>query len=190
MVSKIPQSHPLRRLFGGLVEQVFMTEMGICDTRLTDYLGALLSNFVHIDAIFRLRTVDGELIREVSRAEAEAYLGPEVDGTLRRWMINRHIGDFTLFWTGVYPEGLRCRSGGVDRLHEYLLQGRRSYGIASELSTEQVQPPAALLRKLSDEFEACMHGLHLVREGWQQLGRSAWRGRTRAGNEGDAGASA
>jgi hypothetical protein len=173
MLPKIPQSHPLRRLFGGLVEQVFMTEMGICDTRLTDYLSALLSEFVHVDAIFRLHTVDGEVIREVSRVEAEAYLGPEVDGTLRARLVNRYIGDFTLFWTGVYPEGLRCRAGRTDRLHEYLLQGRRSYGIASELSTDQAEPPAALLRRLSAEFEACMHGLHLVREGWQQLGASA-----------------
>lgn len=170
MVPKIPQSHPLRRLFGGLVEQAFMTELGICDTRLTDYLSSMLSEFIHIDDIFRLHTVDGDVIREVSRAEAEAYLGPDVDGTLRRRLVNRYIGDFTLFWTGVYPESLRCRSGGPNRLHQYLLQGRRSYGIASELSTGRAEPPAALLRKLSDEFEACMHGLHLVREGWQQLG--------------------
>ena len=169
MVSRITSRHPLRRLFRGLVEQVFMTEMGICDTRLTDYLSAMLSDFVHVDAIFCLRTVDGDVIREISRAEAEACLGPEIDGTLRTRLINRYIGDFTLFWTGVYPESLRPRSSGVDRLHEYLLQGRRSYGIASELSDEQVEPPAALLRRLSQEFENCVHGLHLVREGWRQL---------------------
>ena len=169
MVSKISPGHPLRRLFGGLVEQVFMIEMGICDTRLTDYLSAMLGDFVHRDAIFRLHTVDGEVIREVSRVEAEAYLGPEVDGTLRTRLINHYIGDFTLFWTGVYPESLRRRRAGVDRLREYLLQGRRSYGIASELSGEQAEPPPALLRKLSDEFERCVHGLHLVRDGWQRL---------------------
>lgn len=102
MVSRITSRHPLRRLFRGLVEQVFMAELGVCDTRLTDYLSALLGDFVHVDAIYRLRTVDGEVIREVSRAEAEAYLGPEVDGTCRTRLINRYIGDFTLFWTGVY----------------------------------------------------------------------------------------
>jgi hypothetical protein len=170
MVPKISQGHPLRRLFGGLVEQVFMIDMGICDTGLTDYLGSMLSDFVHVDAIYRLQTVDGEVIREVSRAEAEACLGPEVAGTERRRLVNRYIGDFTLFWTGVYPESLRCRGRGADRLREYLLRGRRSYGIASELSTGRAEPPAELLRKLSDEFEACVHGLHLVREGWQQLG--------------------
>ncbi len=169
MVSRIAKGHALRKLFDGLVEQVFMIEIGICDTRLTGYLSALLNDFVHIDAIYRLRTVDGEVIREVSQAEAAACLGPEIDDTTRTRLVNRYIGDFTLFWTGVYPESLRPRCAGVDRLHEYLLRGRRSYGIASELSSEHAEPPAALLRKLSDEFESCVHGLHLVREGWEQL---------------------
>jgi hypothetical protein len=169
MVPKIGKDHPLRRMFDGLVEQVFMTKIGICDPRLTEYLGALLSGFIHVDEIFCLRTVDGEVIREISRAEADACLGPEIDGTLRRRLINRYIGDFTLFWTGVYPESLRPRHSGVDRLHEYLLQGRRSYGIASELSTEQAEPSATLLHKLSEEFESCVHGLHLVRAGWREL---------------------
>lgn len=170
MVSKIGPDHPLRKLFGGLIEQVFMTDIGICDTRLTDYLSDLLSEFLHIDSIYALHSIDGEVIREVSRAEAEAYLGPEIAGTTRTRLVNRFIGDFTLFWTGVYPEHLRVRGAGVNRLHEYVLQGRRSYGIASELSDAESEPPGRLLRMLSEEFECCMHGLHLVREGWRRLG--------------------
>ena len=172
MVSRIAKDHPLRRLFGGLVEQVFMTEMGICDPRLTDYLSAMLTDFVHVDAIYRLRTADGRVIREVSRVEAEAYLGPEIDPTARRRVINRYIGDFTLFWTGVYPESLRPRRGVVGRLSQYLVQGKRSYDIASELSPADADPPAALLRQLSREFESCVHGLNLVRESWQRLDAS------------------
>ena len=166
---QIQPDHPLRRLFGGLVENVFQAELGICDPALTDYLTRLLSEFVHIDAIYRLRTVDGGVIREVSCAEADAYLGPHVNPTERRRVVNRFIGDFTLFWTGVYPETLSPRHGGVSRLNEYLLHGRRSYGIASELSQGDAEPPGRLLRRLSEEFESCVHGLHLVRESWEQL---------------------
>ena len=173
MTRKIAEGHPLRRLFQGLVEQAFMSELGVCDVQITDYLSAMLCDFVHVDDIFRLRTVDGHVIREVSQAEAAAYLGPEVDGTLRTRIVNRYIGDFTLFWTGVYPESLRARTAGVDRLNEYLLQGRRSYGIASELSTPDADPPASLLRRLSDEFEHCVCGLHLVRESWRQMSHDA-----------------
>jgi hypothetical protein len=169
MLSKIGRRHPLRKLFGGLVEQVFMSELGICDPRLTDYLSDLLIDFVHIDTIYRLRTVDGQVIREVSCAEAEAYLGPAVAGSTRRRIVNRYIGDFTLFWSGVYPESLRTRRSAGDRLHEYLVQGKRSYGIASELSAADADPPADLLEQLSQEFESCVHGLHLVRHGWERL---------------------
>lgn len=163
---------PLRKLFDGLVEQVFMVDIGICDTALTDYLGGLLADFVHVDRIYRLRTVDDEVIRELSRMEAEAALGPDLSETRRRRLINKYIGDFTLFWTGVYPEHLRPRwQAGVDLLSPYLQQGKRSYGIASELTAAREQPPAEVLHRLSEQFECCVHGLHLVREGWERLQR-------------------
>lgn len=161
----------LHRLFSGMVEQVFQTRVGICDPSLTDYLGDLLSDFVHVDQIYRLRSVDGQTIREVSRMEAEACLGPVPDETSRSCLVHRFIGDFTLFWTGVFPESLRPRHAGVDRLREYLAQGRRSYGIAGELAPPNAHPPGVLLRKLSHEFEACVFGLQLVREELRQIGR-------------------
>jgi hypothetical protein len=162
----------LRRLFDGLVEQVFIVDLGICDPPLTAYLGDLLADFVHVDHIYRLRTVDNEVIRELSQMEALASLGPAVDETRRRRLINKYIGDFTLFWTGVYPEHLRPRRGEVNRLDLYLRQGRRSYGIASELTREHDRPPAEVLQQLSEQFEYCVHGLQLVRASWEQLGGS------------------
>ncbi len=171
MVSRISPGHPLRKLFSGLVEQVFMADMGICDLQLTEYLGEMLLDFVHVDRIYCMRNVSGEAIREISRLEAEAYLGPSTDCSARSRLINRYIGDFTLFWAGIYPESLRPPRVGVDRLHVYLIQGKRSYGIASELSRAESDPPATLLRCLSDEFEYCVHGLHLVRDSWERLSR-------------------
>jgi hypothetical protein len=160
----------LRRLFRGLVEQVFMADVGICSPALTDYLGRLLTDFVHMDRIYRLRTVDGRVIREVSRLQAEADLGPVAGEAAWERLINRYIGDFSLFWTGVYPELLRPRRRhGVDRVREYVLQGKRGYGVAGELSSEGDVPPAELLFDLSEQFESCAHGLHLVRESWQRL---------------------
>jgi hypothetical protein len=86
--------------------------------------------------------------------------------------VNQYIGDFTLFWAGVYPEILRPRHCGVDRLVPYVQVGKRSYGIASELSGTHDVPPAELLAQLSDQFEFCVHGLHLVRAGWEQLAQA------------------
>lgn len=163
MYSKLAADHPLRRLFGGLVEQVFMTDLGVCDTRLTTYLSELLCDFVHVDQIYQLHRVDGSTIREVSQMEADAFLGPHPESSARARLVNRFIGDFTLFWAGLYPEALRPRRSGADRLREYLLQGKRSYHIAGDLSEGDSRPPAEVLRRLSQEFECCVHGLQLVR---------------------------
>jgi hypothetical protein len=171
MTADLRPEHPLRRLFGGLVEQVFMVDIGICDPQLTDYLGDMLADFVHVDRIYRLSTVDRAVIRDVSRMEAEAHLGPDLDATRRRRLISRYIGDFTLFWTGVYPENLHPRhQGGVDRLTVYVREGKRSYGIAGELTAAGEHPPAHVLRQLSEQFEYCVHGLQLVRAGWERRG--------------------
>ncbi len=165
---RIPPDHPLRRLFDGLVEQTFMVDLGICDTQLTHYLAEMLADFVHADQIFRMRTVSGDTIYEVSRVETDACLGPSVDHAARHRLLNRYIGDFTLFWTGVYPESLRRTRPHGDRLQEYFLRGKRSYAIASELTGPEGRPPAALLRQLSREFECCAHGLQLVRSQWER----------------------
>src|SRR6202035_3125951 len=89
--------HPLRRLFAGLTEQTFMHTLGVADPRLTDYLSDLLSRFIHMDALYRLQSTKGRKLEEVA-------LPPE--GRTRR-EVHRHIGDFTLFWTGVFPEALK-----------------------------------------------------------------------------------
>lgn len=165
---EIGSPQTLERLFGGVVEQVFMSDLGICDTSLTDYLSRMLVEFVHVDHIFRMRRPDGETITEISRVEAEAVLGPDLDRTARQRLIHKYIGDFTLFWVGVYPESLRRPRSAADRLHEYVLVGKRSYGIAGELTGAHGQPPAELLKHLSSEFEFCVHGLHRVRETWRR----------------------
>ena len=162
----------LRRLFGGIVEQTFIADVGICAPSVTDYLAGLLAEFIHVDQIYRMHTVDGEAIREISRVQADADLGVAVDAAVRERLIQRYIGDFALFWTGLYPETLRPRRHfGVDRLREYVLQGKRGYELASELSCPDDIPPRMLLHELSLHFESCVQGLHLVRENWEQLSR-------------------
>ena len=61
--------------------------------------------------------------------EAEAM---PAEGRTRR-EVHRHIGDFTLFWTGVYPEALKRLRSVLHQDHfiDYCEQGKRSYYIAS-----------------------------------------------------------
>jgi hypothetical protein len=159
--------HPLRQLFAGLTEQTFITTLGVADPQLTDYLSGLLSRFVHVDAIWRLRDARGRRLEEVAEMMIEAEALPE--GRTRR-EVHRHIGDFTLFWTGVYPEALRRLPTVLTRDHfiDYCAQGKRSYWIASTFEEDPYRQEAPVLRRLSEEFELCAYGLNQVRRIWER----------------------
>src|SRR5438552_610063 len=87
----------------------------------------------------------------------------------RRRECHRHVGDFTLFWTGVYPEALAKlrRTGSPDALISYQEQGKRSYYLASRLSAGSSE--GSILRRLSEQFELCAFGLSCVRREWEKF---------------------
>src|SRR5262249_41349961 len=86
--------------------------------------------------------------------------------------VHKHIGDFTLFWTGVYPEMLRYFRAATRRDHllDYVEQGRTSYRIAATFNHGPYEAEAPILRALAEEFETCMFGLNLVRREVDGLG--------------------
>jgi hypothetical protein len=155
----ISESHVLHRLFRGLTENAFMTE-------LVGYVAELLANFVPSQAVWRLRDEHGRPLTEVAAMIAAAEAAAD---TVRRRECLRHVGDFTLFWTGVYPEALaKLRGkGSADALISYQEQGKRSYYLASTLSADETEAP--VLRRLSDQFELCAFGLSCVRREWEKI---------------------
>jgi hypothetical protein len=167
MFSPTPD-HPLRRLFSGLTEHTFIMTLGVADPPLIDYLSDLLSRFVSMQAIYRLRDTAGHRLEEVAEMMIHAETMPQ-EGVTRR-SIHRHIGDFTLFWTGVYPEALKKLRSALckDSFIDYCEQGKRSYYIASTFAEEPYRDEAAVLRRLSEGFEMVAYGLNQVRREWER----------------------
>jgi hypothetical protein len=165
-------NHPLRRLFAGVTEQTFMATLGIADTQLVDYLSLLMSRFLHMDALHRLRDAQGKPLHEVVDMLLEAEALPPEGRTRREY--HRHVGDFTLFWTGLFPDGVRKLKSmfGKDRLIDYTAQGKRSYFIASTFEEDPYRDEAPVLRRLSEEFELCAYGLNQVRAELEKTGDS------------------
>jgi hypothetical protein len=161
-------THPLRRLFAGLTEQTFITELGIGDPPLIDYLAEMLARFLHVDQLYRLRDARGRRLEEVGEMLMHAQGLPAGGRTTRE--VYRHIGDYTLFWTGVFPEHLeRQRTGWIrDCFVDYTTQGKRCYYLASTYAEEPYEEESAVLRRLSDDFELCAFGLRRVRHEWEQ----------------------
>ena len=90
------------------------------------------------------------------------------EGRTRR-EVHRHIGDFTLFWTGVFPEAVKKLRSSLckDYFVDYCEQGKRSYYIASTFEDDHFQEEVPVLRRLSEEFELCAFGLNEVRKEWE-----------------------
>lgn len=155
-------------MFAGFTEYTFIHHLGMGDPPLIDYLGELLSRFVHIDAIYRLNNTMGKRLEEVAEMMLEAEALPPEGRTRRE--VHRHIGDFTLFWTGVYPEALsRLRAAlSKDSFIDYQEQGKRSYYIASTFADDPYREEAPVLRMLSERFELCAYGLNQVRREWER----------------------
>src|SRR5579884_2868919 len=160
--------HPLRRLFAGLTEQTFVNTLGVADPQLIDYLSGMLSRLVHVDVIYQLRDGGGRRLEEVADMMLEAEALP-AEGRTRR-EVHRHIGDFTLFWTGLYPEMLRRLRSVLRKDHfiDYCEQGKRSYYIASTYEDDPYRDEAPVLRRLSEQFEVCAFGLSRVRQEWER----------------------
>ncbi|WP_165067227.1 hypothetical protein [Paludisphaera rhizosphaerae] len=176
----ISESHPLHRLFRGLTESTFMTELGMGDPSLVGYVSNLLASFTPTQALGRIRDRQGRPLLEVARILAEAESAEDEE---RRGECHRHVGDFTLFWTGLYPDALRRLAGGdsADGLLDYQRQGKRSYYLASTMSARSDDRP--VLRRLSEHFEVCAFGLAQVRKELDKLeadgasradGRAIW----------------
>jgi hypothetical protein len=167
MTAVVTGEDPLKRLFSALTEHTFQVDLGMADPPLIDYLSDLLVRFSRVDVIFGIRNAVGRRLEEVADMLMEAE--QRIERPKRE--IHRHIGDFTLFWVGVYPEALeRLRSWeSKDSLIDYCAQGKRSYYIASTISDEEQQGEASVLRRLSDQFELCTVGLNRVRREWQRL---------------------
>lgn len=166
MVAVVNNPESLRQMFAALTEHTFQCDLGIADPPLTDYLTNLLLRFIRYETLYKLRSVIGHRLEDVAEMLTEAE---QRQGTPRR-EIYRHIGDFTLFWTGVYPEALGHLqgAGACDSLLDYREQGKRSYLIASRFEEEPYREEAPVLRRLSAEFDLCSVGLRQVRKEWEK----------------------
>lgn len=151
----------LQRFFAGISESIFHGQLGVVDVQLVDYINGLLLRFLRTDSMLPVRKPTGKRATEVVEmlAEADRRIG------LARREVHRHVGDFTLFWTGMYPESLRELQSvnRADHFVDYCQQGKRAYAIAGSIDGGEDRPPCELLMKLSEQYDLCAYGLREVR---------------------------
>ena len=160
------QESAARRFFAGVTEQAFMTELGVADPPLIDYLTELINRFVSTENIYSIRSLRGKRLTQVTDmlAEAEARQG------LAKRTLHRHIGDYTLFWSGLFPDvaDRLKKENKKDSLVDFRSLGKQSYATASQIPVEKEPTPSQLLERLSEEFELCVYGLGEVRKAMEE----------------------
>ncbi|NNE01133.1 MAG: hypothetical protein HKN47_27780 [Pirellulaceae bacterium] len=156
----------IERFFSGLSEFIFHSKLGVADVQMVDYVSDMMFRFVRVESLHRVRRNNGRPATEVFQMlyEAEKRIG------LARREVHRHIGDFTLFWSGMYPESLRRMKPTTtcDGFLDYCQQGKRAYAIAAEIEAGEDRPSGELLNRLSEHFELCAYGLREVRREWEE----------------------
>lgn len=163
----ISADHPLRRLFRGLVARR-LAEVGWSDTPAGEYVGDLLTDFTHVDNLYRLRDARGRRLETVAEMLVEGSPLTGAGGFPREREVRRHVGDFTLFFTGVFPELMESlqvrRRRGPDLFVDYVAAGRESYRKVAQFDSFHGLPQAPVFARLADGFELAVFALNRVRE--------------------------
>ncbi len=157
------ESGLLPRFFERVTRQSFR-DLALDDPPAARYLADLLTRFARTEALYavrelpsrRLDTVADSLlaIQRVWEWDSPDF-NPEAEQAIRR-----HIGDYTLFMTGVFREH-------VERLAVtgyYQHEGRSAYRLVSETARAGGKPDAPLFRRLSDRFEQYAGALSYARK--------------------------
>ena len=174
MTAEISRTHPLRRLFADLVERRYGDDLHLRDTQVSGYVANMLTDFTHTDNLCRIRNAAGRRLDEVADMLVESNPLLAASSFEREGAVRKHIGDFTLFFLGMFPEHVawRKRAGlRLDFMLDFVQAGKESYTIVSAFDQCEYRQVAPLFKNVADQFELCVFGLNLVRQDLERFQR-------------------
>jgi hypothetical protein len=176
----ISRDHPLRHFFAGVVRRRFDADLRLPDPRLAGYVSGLLVDFTHVDSLYRVRDARGRRLEDVGEMllESNPLLG--ADSFDREREVRKHVGDYVLFMTGLFPEALSGRrrfgQARLDAFVDYVKAGKESYEVVAAFDQFEYKDEAPLFRKMAENFELCVFGLNLVKQDLERLQRQYYHG--------------
>ena len=166
-MGEISEGHPLRAFFEERVEEHFRAELGLRDAELQSYVANVLTEFCEAEQLCKIRDATGRPLHDVGELllQSDPIYGPAPSFDRER-QVRKHIGDYALFFTGMFPESLnkyRLRRHRLENFVDWMKAGKESYFIVSTFEFFEYAKVAPLFARLSCEFEACVYGLNRVR---------------------------
>jgi hypothetical protein len=169
----IPDSHPLQKFFLELVGRHYAEQIGIRDPQIVGYVAHLLAEFCDAEQLFKIRDMAGKPLSDVGQMliESNPVFGPAPSFDRER-QVRKHIGDYTLFFTGMFPESInhfRLRRQQLETFVDWMKAGKESYYVVSKFEYFEYAKVAPLFANLSRNFEQCVYGLNQVKNELQEM---------------------
>ena len=150
-MGSISESNPLRQLFTEMVSIHFEQDVGLRDQQLQAYVANLLTEFCDTRELYKIRNAAGRPLQDVGEMllESDPIYG-EAPGFDRERQVRKHIGDYTLFFAGMFPESInrfRLRRHRLESFIDLMKAGKESYYIVSQFSQFEVRQGRAIVRQ-------------------------------------------
>ena len=168
----IPESNPLQRFFKEVVERNY-GEVGVRSPEVHDYVANLLTEFCEAETLYKIKNADGRPLCDVGEMllESDPVYGPAPSFDRER-QVRKHIGDYSLFFTGMFPQGLnhyRLHRTRMESLIDFVKAGKESYYIVSKFEHFEYAKVAPLFRRMSHDFEQLVYGLNHVKNELEEM---------------------
>ncbi len=158
--SSMPDPFLLARdYFSGYVSYVFQTRLGAADPKVNDYMTDLLTRFIRLDNVTKMRDVRGRPLTSLVYIanEASARVGEA------RTAAFKHLGDVALYYSGFCPEIFKqnTKENPMDTRGYYLEQGKSAFIYLSR--NVDNDRDSGLYQELGVYFEMFSYGLEEVK---------------------------
>jgi hypothetical protein len=171
-LAMFPESNPLRQFFNELVERNY-AGVGIRSLEVQSYVVNLLTEFCENQTLYKIKNADGRPLADVGEMlmETDPVYGPAPSFDRER-QVRKHIGDYSLFFTGMFPDGLnqpRLRRARLENFVDFVKAGKESYYIVSKFEHFEYAKVAPLFRRMSQDFERLVSGLNQVKNELEEM---------------------
>lgn len=162
----VPESSLLQQFFNHIVERNY-EEVGIRQPEVHAYVATLLTEFCEMENLYKIKNADGRPLADVGEMllESDPVYGPAPSFDRER-QVRKHIGDYSLFFSGMFPESInhhRLRRYRLEGFLDFVKAGKESYYIVSKFEHFEYAKVAPLFRRMSQEFEQLVYGLNQVK---------------------------
>jgi hypothetical protein len=154
---------PLHEFFLRMTRRSF-DELGLGDQAVVCYVAAVLTEFARTDRLYSVRNERGRAVDEVRemRGVVARSGGDDQRSRLRARAIQKYVGDYTLFMTGLFRTHVESR-GALDI---YVAEGQRSYRAVSELDLTMFRTGFLFFAELAKNFEHYSEALDYMRRAY------------------------